>query len=376
MLTSDHFDDALKITCIETFATEFVGFVRVTTADGSQGWGQVSTYNADISAQVLHRQVAPHVLGRNGGDIDALVDRVANLEHKFPGSYLRRAMSGVDTALWDIAGKRADKSVCELLGGIVRPLRVYASSMRRDISAHDEADRLARLRDAHGYDAFKIRVGSEFGHDQDETPGRTEAIVPAMRAALGDEVDLLADANCCYTPRKAIEVGRLLQDHGFCHFEEPCPYWELEWIKQVTDSLQIDVSGGEQDCDLATWRRIVAMGAVNILQPDICYLGGVSRTLRVAELARQAAMPCTPHAANLSLVTVFTLHLMGAIPAAGPYGEFSIESLDYYPWQDQLFQPALIAREGKVQIPDGPGWGIDINPDWLGVAQYQSSTLS
>ena len=144
----------------------------------------------------------------------------------------------------------------------------------------------------------------------------------------------------------------------------------------MTDSLQIDVSGGEQDCDLATWRRIVAMGAVNILQPDICYLGGVSRTLRVAELARQAAMPCTPHAANLSLVTVFTLHLMGAIPAAGPYVEFSIEGLDYYPWQDQLFQPALIAREGKVQIPDGPGWGIDINPDWLGVAQYQSSTLS
>ena len=375
MIAGADFDTAAQITRIETFAKEFVGFVRITTADGGQGWGQVSTYNADISTQVLHRQVAPHALGRDGSDISGLVDRVANREHKFPGSYLRRAMAGVDTALWDLAGKRAGKTVCELLGGQPRPVRVYGSSMRRDISGADEADRLARLRDIHGYSAFKIRVGSEFSHDQDETPGRTEAIVPTVRQLLGTQIDLLADANCCYTPAKAIAVGRLLEDHGFCHFEEPCPYWELDWIKQVTDSLQIDVAGGEQDCDLATWRRIVAMGAVNILQPDICYLGGISRTLRVADLAQQAGIACTPHAANLSLVTVFTLHLMGAIPAAGPYVEFSIEGLDYYPWQDQLFQPALVVRDGHVQIPQAPGWGVEINPDWLASARYQSSAL-
>ena len=101
---------------------------------------------------------------------------------------------------------------------------------------------------------------------------------------------------------------------------------------------------------------------MNILQPDICYLGGISRTLRVADLAQQAGIACTPHAANLSLVTVFTLHLMGAIPAAGPYVEFSIEGLDYYPWQDQLFQPALVVRDGHVQIPQAPGWGSRLIP--------------
>jgi L-alanine-DL-glutamate epimerase-like enolase superfamily enzyme len=363
----------LKIKRIETFSTDEVGFVRVTADDGSQGWGQVSTYNADISSLVLHRQVAPYALGWDIFDVDGLMDLVPEREHKFPGSYLRRAMGGVDTALWDLHGKLQSKSVCELLGGTPRPLRVYASSMRRDISPKDEAERLSRLRDKHGYDAFKIRVGSEYGHNVDETPGRTESIVPTMRKALGDDVVLLADGNSCYTPERAIEVGRLLEDNGFGHFEEPCPYWELEWTKQVTDALDIDVTGGEQDCDLATWRRMAAMQAVNVLQPDISYLGGLSRTLRVAELARVSGLPCTPHSANLSLVTVFTLHMMGAIEAAGPYVEFSIEGLDYYPWQEGLFEPALVARDGKVAIPDGPGWGVEINQDWLDSAHYQVS---
>jgi L-alanine-DL-glutamate epimerase-like enolase superfamily enzyme len=79
--------------------------------------------------------------------------------------------------------------------------------------------------------------------------------VPAVRKALGDRVDLLADANSCYTAPKAIEVGRLLEDYGYCHFEEPCPYWELEWTAEVAAALKIAVAGGEQDNDLAQWRR-------------------------------------------------------------------------------------------------------------------------
>lgn len=365
----------MKITKIETFSTEFVGFVKVTTEDGSEGWGQVSTYNSDISSLVLHRQVAPYALGWDAFDLNGLVDIIPEKEHKFPGAYLRRAIGGVDTALWDLYGKREGKTVCELLGGTLRPLRVYASSMRRDITPEDEVERLKKLQDECGYDAFKIRVGSEYGHDVDEWPGRTEGIITAMNAAFGGEATLLADANSCFTPARAIEVGRMLQDNGFSHFEEPCPYWELDWTKEVADALDIDVTGGEQDCDLATWRRMASMGAVNVLQPDICYLGGITRTMRVAELAKRYEMACTPHSANLSLVTVFTLHLMGAIKAAGPYVEFAIEGLDYYPWQKDLYDPFPIARDGKVQIPSEPGWGIQIRHDWLERAQYQCSEL-
>jgi L-alanine-DL-glutamate epimerase-like enolase superfamily enzyme len=197
--------------------------VRVCTDDGAEGWGQISPYNADISATVLHRQIAPHALGADPADLAALEDRILEIEFKFPGSYVRRALCGLDTAVWDLRGKLEGKSVCELLGGRPRPLPVYASSMRRDITPEAEAERFLRLREAHGYTAFKFRIARECGHDEDEWPGRTEAIVPALRAALGDGATLLVDANCGYTPARAIEVGRMLEAHGVAHFEEPCP---------------------------------------------------------------------------------------------------------------------------------------------------------
>ncbi|HEY6335779.1 MAG TPA: mandelate racemase/muconate lactonizing enzyme family protein [Alphaproteobacteria bacterium] len=363
----------MKIRSIETFSSEFVGFVRVTTDSGREGWGQVANYNADISSLVLHRQVAPWALGRDAFDIEALVSAIPEREHKFPGSYLCRAIAGLDTALWDLRGKLDGKSVCELLGGKPGFFPVYASSMRRDITPAAEAERFLRLRDNFGYDAFKFRVGKECGHDEDEWAGRTEAIVPAVRKAMGTDVRLLVDGNSAYRPEKAIEVGRMLEANGVCHFEEPCPYWELEWTKQVADALDLDVTGGEQDCDLATWRRMIDMRAVDVVQPDICYLGGICRTLKVVKMAAAAGLPVTPHSANLSLVTIFTLHLMGALQNAGPYVEFSIEGRDYYPWQEGLFFPPYQIEDGKVRIPDGPGWGVEISKDWLAKAEYRKS---
>lgn len=366
----------MKIKSIETFTTEFQGFVRVTADSGHQGWGQVANYHSDISALVLHRQVAPWSLGRDALDIERLVTEIPEREHKFPGSYLFRAIAGLDTALWDIRGKVEGKSVCELLGGKPRFFPVYASSMKRDIAPEAEAERLKRERDAHGYTAFKFRVGRECGHDQDEWPGRTEAIVPTMRKAMGPDARLLVDGNSCYTPQKAIEVGRILEANGICHFEEPCPYWEPTWTKQVTEALALDVTGGEQDCDLTVWSYTIGMRAVDVVQPDICYLGGINRTLKVAQMAERAGLPVTPHSANLSLVTVFTLHLMGALGNAGPYVEFSIEGPDYYPWQYDLFSPGFEIRDGKVRIPDGAGWGIEVNPAWLAKAAYRKSEVS
>jgi L-alanine-DL-glutamate epimerase-like enolase superfamily enzyme len=366
--------NTMKILSIETYCNEFVGFVRVTADDGGQGWGQVSAYNADIACQVLHRQVAPWSLGQETRAIDALVDRIAEREHKFPCSYLYRAICGLETALWDLWGRQEGRSVCELLGGTPGPLRAYASSMKRDITPEDEARRMVSLRERFGFDAFKFRVGSECGHDVDEWPGRTEAIVPTMRRALGDDAALMVDANSCYSPQRAIAVGHLLQDHGVEHFEEPCPYWELEQTRQVREALALDVTGGEQDAYLPLWKHMIAMHAVDIVQPDVCYMGGMARTLRVARMAAEAGLPCTPHSANLSMVTLFTMHLLRAIPNGGKYLEFSIEQEDYYPWQQGLFvEDPYTVRNGQVTVTDAPGWGVEIAPDWLARATFQRS---
>jgi L-alanine-DL-glutamate epimerase-like enolase superfamily enzyme len=232
---------------------------------------------------------------------------------------------------------------------------------------------LKAIQDRDGFRAFKIRVGKPFGHDVDEWPGRTESILKTVRTGLGDETLLYADANSGFTPARAIEVGRIMEDYGYCHFEEPCPYPELEWTKEVADALDVPVAGGEQDTSMAQWRRMIGMRAVDIVQPDICYVGGFSRALKVAAVANDAGIPCTPHAANRSMLSVFTLHLLAAVGNPGAYMEHSIEST---PWTEGLFDPALLAvRDGQVSIPEDPGWGIAVSPDWLASAQYQESVL-
>lgn len=365
-----------RIVRLETFHNEFVCFVRVTAEDGAVGWGQTSTYNADITAQVFHRQVVPWALGADSSDIAGLVHLIERREHKYPGSYRARALAGLDTALWDLAGRRAGKPVASLIGGGPRRVRAYASSMKRDISAKDEAERLVRLSAEKGFTATKWRIGAECGEDIDEWPGRTEEIIPVVARALGDGIDKLVDANSGFSVPRAIAVGRMLEDYGVGHYEEPVPYWDLEATRKVTAALKIDVTGGEQDWNMATWKRMIDMRAVDVVQPDVMYMGGLSRTLEVARMAALAGLPCTPHAANLSLVTICTMHLMAAIPNAGKYLELSIEGDDYYPWQHDLFlgRPFEVV-DGQVTVTDAPGWGVEISPAWLDRSSYAEAAL-
>ena len=114
--------ESSAIRSIETFSNRFIGLLRVRTEDGTEGWGQVSPYNADITSLVVHRQIAPYALGSGSLDIEKLVQVIPEKEHKFPGSYLRRALAGLETAMWDLRGKLENKSVCELLGGKPRPV--------------------------------------------------------------------------------------------------------------------------------------------------------------------------------------------------------------------------------------------------------------
>ncbi len=402
----------MKLISIETFTKNPLSMVRVRTDDGHVGYGQIAPYHANISAMVLHEQISPTVLGKTVDtveDVGILANLCVEVEHKFPGSYVCRAVGGMDTALWDLHGKRAGLSVRDLitqraakkLSTVVqnpRPttdfgqvsqvsqaavhgpaqrmprdeVEVYGSSMRRDISENQEADRLVKLTDQYGFRAFKIRIAQSFGHDEDAWPGRTEKIVPTVRRALGDDAFLFVDANSGYSPAKAIEIGRMLENEGVTHFEEPCPYPELEWTKEVADALDLPVTGGEQDTDMAQWKRMINMRAVDIVQPDICYVGGLSRALHVADMASEAGLLCMPHAANLSMVTVFTVHMVSAISNAGRFMEFSIEET---PWTRDLFTPALEVHGGRVRVPDGPGWGVSVNPEWLKNADYRVSQL-
>lgn len=359
----DEVEDSVIIKKIETFNSGQIGVVCLTIDTGLQGWGQFAPYDADITTEVFHRHVAPHAIGRPADDIEALVQLVEDKGLKFPGSYLRRATTGLDTALWDLQGKVEQKPVTVLLGGRPGKMPIYGSSMRRNISAQDEALRFCRLRDELGVTAFKWRVGDNAGRDRDRWPGRSEEMIRVVSRALGDDIGKLIDANSGFYPARAIEVGKLAEDHGITHFEEPCLWWEYEQTKQVTDALQIDVTGGEQDCEISMFQTITSQRVVDVVQPDVMYLGGISRTLRVAKLTQEAGLPITPHAANLSLVTMCTLHLLLALPNRGKYLEYSIEQA---PFERELFEGNPFRIEnGHVSVSEEPGWGVNYSRAFL-----------
>ncbi|MEE2774596.1 MAG: mandelate racemase/muconate lactonizing enzyme family protein [Pseudomonadota bacterium] len=369
------FDEEIKIKKLETFTTEYISVVKLTMEDESAGWGQMSTYCADISAKIFHRQVAPHVLGKVFVSFHDMESFVLEREHKFPGSYLLRAIAGLDTALWDWIGKKKEVPVTSLIGGVAGQVPAYASSMKRDITPSAEAQRLCRLRDQFGFKAFKFRVGSECGRGEDQWDGRTEEIISLVPKELGPDCIKMVDANSCYGANQAIEIGKKLEANGIVHFEEPCPYWLPYETKKVTDALKIDVTGGEQDCDFRVWREIIEKNIVDVVQPDVMYMGGLTRSLEIARMAAKKNITCTPHAANLSLVTVCTLHFLNAIENGGNFLEFSIEGEDYYPWQMNLFtgDPFSIT-DGSLTISDRPGWGVTFNPGWLDGSKYQCSS--
>lgn len=361
----------MRIISITTFTKPTVTLVEIVTDTGETGWGQTAPYRNDITSLVLHKMIAPIVLDMPSPTPRSVSEKVLTECLKFPGSFILRALCGIETALWDLLAKRDDKLVCELLGNTIGNYPVYASSMRRDITVNEEVNRLLRMRDAMGFSACKIRVGSDVGLDHDSWEGRSEELIRATRKALGSDYIIHVDANGAFMPKKAIEIGKLLNNYGPGHFEEPCPYWKLDWTKLVTETLAGDVAGGEQDNYMPAWERIIKEHTVDIIQPDICYIGGLSRALDVASLGHEAHIQCTPHAANLSMVTVFSLHFIRSIPNAGPFLEYSIEDQDHF---KSIYEPELEVKDGKLIMPNSePGWGVRINKEWINNAEKQVS---
>ena len=209
----------MKIVSVESFSTEDVALVRVRADDGALGWGQVAPYHADITARVLHRQVAPHALGRDALDVESLVRDIPEREHKFPGSYLYRALAGLDTALWDLRGKVEGKSVFELLDGrrdsLARTPRACGGTSR------PRTRRSAFPGSARSMGSTRSRSASARSAGTTPTNGRDgpRQSSSGVRSALGNDVTILVDANSCYTPARAIAVGRMLESHGVAHFE-------------------------------------------------------------------------------------------------------------------------------------------------------------
>ncbi|MBZ0293843.1 MAG: mandelate racemase/muconate lactonizing enzyme family protein [Anaerolineae bacterium] len=364
----------MKITQIETLLAEQLAVVRVRTDDGAEGIGQTAPFQAPITVETLHRMVAPVFLGQSPWDVTMLVDECLRRNYKFTGTFQYRALCGVETAIWDLLGQVTGQPVYNLIGGKVRDqYPVYASSMDRDISPEDEAIRVADAASQYGFRAAKVRVANAMGRDVDAAPGRSERLIMVMREALGDDFDLMADANSGFSAHRAIQIGRLMEVYDCYFFEEPCNFLDLDSTAQVSAALDIPVAGGEQDNSLHQFARMIDERVVDIVQPDIGYIGGVGRAKQVADMAHRAGMPCTLHCANQSMLQVFTAHVVASSPACYQYQEYRLG--EHFPWAQEIYEPALEVVDGMITVPDRPGWGIHLLPEFIQRAQSRVSAL-
>jgi L-alanine-DL-glutamate epimerase-like enolase superfamily enzyme len=259
-------------------------------------------------------------------------------------------------------GRIANKPVGELLGGVIRrEIPVYVASGNRNTTPRQEVDILAKHIEQTGARAVKFKVGGRMSNNKDSMPGRSEGLIRIVRKALGDKITIYADSNGSYDWRKAIEIGKLMQDYGINMFEEPCPFDHLEETKRVADALTIPISGGEQESSSRRFRWMIRNNAVQVVQPDLHYYGGHIRATRVARMAAEAGMTVIPHMSGAGVGYVDVLQFTSYTPNIGDFHEYKGKIVQTGTWYD----PPLRLKNGAVNVPAGPGLGIADVPGLL-----------
>ena len=359
-----HFSNPVKIASIELLRNGNNYFVRSVSTDGAIGIAP--TKQVEDFIPILLRRVIPFFIGKDARDLESLIDGVYIQNYKMAEQAFWCPVAYVEQSLLDLLGKQARKPVGELLGGVLRrKIPVYLSGSGRDTTAEEEVEVYVRAVEATGTKAVKFKIGGRMSRNADATPGRTERMMQLARKRLGDQVTLYADANGSYNAKKGIEVGKFLESLNVAFFEEPCPWEELGETKRVADALTIPIAAGEQDASLWRFQWMIENRVIDIVQCDLNYNGGLIRAARVARMARQANMTIVPHNTQTGITGAYILQFASCIPNTGKRME--------YPWRKpenkpSWYSPHFEIKQGVIDVPTGPGLGVEIDPDFLNKA--------
>ena len=345
----------LIIESIQLLRGEREYFIHVRSEDGAEGVS-VTNGHAGQLYPILNQRVIPYFIGKDARDLENHLLELYRYKsnYKLQGLAFWCPVAWVEFALLDMLGRVADKSIGQLMGGVIRrKVPFYVASGRRDSTPEEEVEYLLQLIAETGATAVKFRIGGRMSRNRDAMPGRTETLIPLSRKMLGNEIAIHADSNSSYDPAEAIEIGRMLEDIGAVYFEEPCPFDHLEDTKKVADALTIPVSGGEQEYSRRRFRWMIQNRGVDIVQPDLQYYGGLIRSTRVARMAAAAGIPTTVHISG-GFGFMYMLHFASYIRDIGLYQEYKKGAEAYDSW---LSSPLMI-EGGTISIPEGPGVGI------------------
>ena len=288
--------------------------VEVETDEGITGWGECfGAGNIALANKVIVEQVIqPMVLGMDPLDRDVIWHKVYNLmrDHGQKGMPLQ-SLSGVDIALWDITGKVADLPLHKLIGGAHRDrIEVYGYGMMLRPESADNlvarfTDEAAAIKNM-GFKAIKMKVGLG--------PKDDVRLIEAVRRGVGDDYRFMIDANHAYTTHDAFYVGRAMEEFDPYWFEEPVAPEDLDGYRELRSGLRVNISGGEAEFNRWGWRALLESRGLDIAQPEVCALGGISEYLRVLALCHAHFTPVVNHVWGSAIAVATNMHLLAAMP--------------------------------------------------------------
>jgi D-galactarolactone cycloisomerase len=335
--------------------------VRVRTDDGLEGWGEA--YGPiDVNKSIVDKLLAPGVLGCDPFSSGSFWERLyARYRDYDPQGSLIACLGAIDIACWDVMGKAVNRPVYELLGG-ARRTRVMPYATGLYFKSEDGDHTADAVEEARGYceqgfRAIKVKVA---------LPPREEASrVAAIRDAVGDGMELMADANHAYDFGNALRLGRELQRLGFLWFEEPVLPDDLGGYHELCRALDMEIAGGENFYGARAFALAIRERALDVVQPDLTAMGGITEARKVIALAEAAGARVIPHIWGTGVGTFAALQLMAAIPDQPMTWRPQPLWMEYEqtdnPFRKHLLHEQLAMVEGWVEVPTGPGLGFTVD---------------
>ena len=348
--------------------------VRITTDDGLVGWGEAFTQGPEppeIAAAAIEHALKPWLLGRDPLDIQVLWHEMYNRTRDYgrKGSVVS-AISGIDLALWDLAGHFYGQPVHRLLGGAVRRrIQPYATGFFR-INGPGEADRLAAEALAHrdaGFTAMKVKLG--FGLRDD-----LEVMQAIAEALADDSIELMVDVNHAYGRAEALQLGRALEPLNLRWLEEPIVPEDIDGYAELRSRLSIPIAGGENEHTAFGYYPLIRAGGLDIAQPDVGSCGGISAARDITAIAHAAGVAVNPHVWGSAVSQAASIQFIAALPVTHAR-LFPAEPILEYDQSTHPFRQELITRpwqlvDGMIEVSDAPGLGIEVREDI--VEQYMA----
>lgn len=347
--------------------TRSTTLVRIETDTGPTGWGEAFA-PGNIIAPVIEELFLEDCIGMDPFSVERLATNSYTDPYHFGGSvFVQSALSGIDTALWDIIGKTVDRPIHQLFGGPERDtLKPYASTMYYTERERSLKEPIQAAADD-GFTAAKIKIGS--GVDADIERVRT------AREVLGDDASLMVDINGNYRPRQAIRTAKAIEEYGITWIEEPVPPENITGYREVKRHIETPIAAGEAHYGRFAFKRLIDDRIVDIVQPNLGRCGGLSEARRIADMATTENVAVRPHIWNSGVGLAAAVQFAASVPDY-PHTRHVPEPMlvefdrSENPLRSEILQRPFDPSGGELAVPQEPGLGISI--DEAAVERYRT----